>query len=276
MKKKKLLFLLTALFSLLLLGACRKTNKEADTYTLGQEGQTLIIGLDDTFVPMGFREKDGSIQGFDVDLAKEVFKRLGITIRFQAIDWSMKETELQNQTIDLIWNGYSKTAKREKQVLFSIPYLENHQTVLVAKKNNLKSLADLKDKVLGAQSGSSGYEALEGQPELLEDQIKDQTPILYASFTEGFLDVKAGRISGLLIDEIYANYYLANEKDGADYTLLPTQFETEAFAIGMRKSDTLLKEKIDTTLQEMVKDGSYGKITEKWFQEDLKLPQEQE
>lgn len=276
MNKKKLLLLLVTVGTLLLLGACRQKEKAGDTYSLGKDGQTLVIGLDDTFVPMGFRGEDGSIQGFDVDVAKEVFNRLGIDIRFQAIDWSMKETELENKTIDLIWNGYSKTPEREKQVLFSIPYLENHQVVLVEKKNNYQTLSDLTGEALGAQSGSSGYEALEAQPDLLENFIKDKTPILYGSFTEGFLDVKAGRIGGLLIDEIYANYYLANEKDGADYTLLPTQFETEAFAIGMRKSDTLLKEKIDTTLQEMVKDGSYGKITEKWFQEDLKLPQEQE
>lgn len=270
--KKKSFVIIFAFFFLFFFTACKKTSQKIDTYTLGKSGQTLIIGLDDTFVPMGFQEKDGSIQGFDVDLAKAVFQKLGIKIRFQPIDWSMKETELQNQTIDLIWNGYSKTSEREKKVLFSRPYLENDQKVLVAKKNNFHTLADLNHRILGVQSGSSGYEALENQPQLLKYQIKDQTPILYNDFTEGFLDVKAGRIAGLLIDEIYADYYLAHEKDGKNYALLPTKFKPEAFAVGMRKKDTLLKKKIDTTLQALVKNGTYQKLTEKWFQKSLPFP----
>ncbi|KMO61612.1 amino acid ABC transporter substrate-binding protein, partial [Lacticaseibacillus rhamnosus] len=79
----------------------------------------VVIGLDDTFVPMGFRQKNGQLAGYDIDLAKAVFKRYGIKADFQTIDWSMKETELKNQTIDLIWNGYSVTPERKAKVAFS-------------------------------------------------------------------------------------------------------------------------------------------------------------
>ena len=83
----------------------------------------VVIGLDDTFVPMGFRQKNGQLAGYDIDLAKAVFKRYGIKADFQTIDWSMKETELKNQTIDLIWNGYSVTPERKAKVAFSNDYL---------------------------------------------------------------------------------------------------------------------------------------------------------
>jgi ABC-type amino acid transport substrate-binding protein len=74
-----------------------------------KSGGKVIVGLDDSFVPMGFRERDGKLVGYDIDLAKAVFKQYGIKVDFQTIDWSMKETELKNGTIDLIWNGYSMT-----------------------------------------------------------------------------------------------------------------------------------------------------------------------
>lgn len=268
---KKILFIFTIFLTTFTLGACRKTNQESDTYSLAVDGQEIIVGLDDTFVPMGFRQKDGTLSGFDIDLAKAVFDRLGLTVRFQAIDWSMKETELKNQTIDLIWNGYSKTPQREEQVLFSIPYLANHQVILTSKENQFTESSQLAGKILGVQSASSGYEALESQPEILKDVVAEV--VTYPTFTEGYLDVQAGRIDGLLIDELYANYYLAHDVNGAKYMTFNTDFPSETFAIGMRKSDTLLKEKIDNTLQELVTDGTYGKLTEKWFQENLTLPE---
>lgn len=272
--RKKIIWLGALSLVLLLFSACRKTEKNGDTYTLAKDGQTIIIGLDDTFVPMGFREKDGSLSGFDIDLATAVFKKLDVPIRFQAIDWSMKETELANQTIDLIWNGYSKTADREKTVVFSLPYLANRQVLLVKKSSGITEAAQMAGKNLGAQSGSSGYDAFTNQPEVLKNIVNDNDAVQYSSFTEGFLDVKAGRIDALLIDEIYAGYYLANEADGDDYTLIDTGYDSENFAVGMRKSDTLLQEKIDTTIQALVDDGTFAKLTKKWFNEELSLPAE--
>lgn len=88
-----------------------------------QRREKIVIGLDDTFVPMGFRDKDGKLTGFDIDLAKAVFEQYGITVDFQPIDWSMKEFELNNGTIDLIWNGYSKNAgKRKESAIYKTLY----------------------------------------------------------------------------------------------------------------------------------------------------------
>ena len=69
----------------------------------------------------------------------------------------------------------------------------------------------MQGKILGVQNGSSGYDGFESQPDVLKKFVKDQTPILYDGFNEAFLDLKSGRIDGLLIDRVYANYYLSHE-----------------------------------------------------------------
>ena len=129
---RKISLLLAVVCGVFALSACARTSQK-NSWPRIQQDKKVVIGLDDSFVPMGFRAKSGKIVGYDIDLAKAVFKQYGVKCSFQTIDWSMKETELRNQTIDLIWNGYSVTPDRQKQVLFSNPYLKNHQ-VLVSKR----------------------------------------------------------------------------------------------------------------------------------------------
>ena len=91
--------------------------------------------------------------GFDIDLAQAVSEKLVFKVQFQPIDWDMKETELQNGTIDAIWNGYSATDERREKVAFSIPYMENQQVLVAKKSQQIHSVEDMKDKTLGAQAG---------------------------------------------------------------------------------------------------------------------------
>lgn len=128
MKLKKTMLGILCVAGLTMFGACGgggsdKKSEEADSWEKIEKAGKVTIGLDDTFVPMGFRDDNGDITGFDVDLAKAVFKEYDIDVKFQPIDWSMKETELQNGTIDLIWNGYSVTDARKKKVLFTDTYM---------------------------------------------------------------------------------------------------------------------------------------------------------
>lgn len=83
------------------------TSSDEATDNKGLEDKSYIIGLDDTFAPMGFRVEKGELVGFDIDLAKDLANKLDIEIEFLPIDWSMKETELNQGNIDMIWNGYS-------------------------------------------------------------------------------------------------------------------------------------------------------------------------
>lgn len=237
----------------------------ADTWAAIKKRKRVIIGLDDTFVPMGFREKNGKLVGYDIDLAKAVFKQYGIKADFQPIDWNMKETELRNRTIDLIWNGYTITPERLKQIAFSRPYMANRQVLVTKKSEGINSFAGMKDKTLGVQTSSSGASLLDEKPAMLKNYIKGKTPVMYDSFNNAFMDLDAGRIQGMLIDSVYSGYYIQHEKDPASYQTTVGGFDGEDFAVGMRKGDKTLKRKIDSALQQLANDGELQKINKKWF-----------
>lgn len=222
---------------------------------------------------MGFRAKNGQLKGYDIDLARAVFKRYHIKVDFQTIDWSMNATELRNRTIDLIWNGYTITPARKRAVRFSQPYLQNKQVLVTMKKNHLNQFSAMRGKTLGVQTGSSGYASLEAQPQLLKQYIKKQTPVLYSTFNDAFIDLNANRIQGLLIDRVYADYYIQHQSDPQAYRVVSGDFAPENFAVGMRKSDRVLQQKIDAALKALYQNGTMQRLSQKWFGEDNSLPQ---
>lgn len=276
MSKKKTLTLFLTLTCLFLLSGCGlsvgKKADQTDNWSAIQKRGSVTIGLDDTFVPMGFRQKSGQLSGYDIDLAKAVFKLYGIKPNFQTIDWSMNATELKNGTIDVIWNGFTKTPERIAKVAFSNTYLRNDQVLVFLKKNKINSYADMQGKVLGAQTGSSGSNDISKYPKLLKNRIKDHEPVLYDSFTNAFIDLNSGRIQGLLIDSSYADYYIAHQKNPQDFQTIRGAFPPEAFGVGMRKSDRTLQRKINQGLTKLAKNGTLAKINQKWFGDKADSP----
>ena len=277
MKCKRLMALLTTTLFTLILSACSgiSVNRQAskvDNWTHIKDRGYVVVGVDDTFVPMDFQQKDGKLVGYDVDLANAVFKLYGIKVSFQTIDWSMNTTELRNGTIDVIWNGFSKTPAREAKVNFSKTYLDTTQVIVALKKNHINSIKDMQNKALGAQSGSSGYNDIMDYPKVLANRIKDHYPILYDSFTNAFIDLNTGRIDGLLIDSSYANYYISRQKHPERFTEIDSSFPKEQFGVGMRKSDITLQRKINQGLDILAKNGTLDRINHKWFGDKAQSP----
>ena len=277
MKTKRLLTLIITLICTLFISACsgisvnRKAN-EVDNWSHIKQRGYVTVGVDDTFVPMDFRQKNGQLIGYDVDLANAVFKQYGINVSFQTIDWSMNTTELKNGTIDLIWNGFSKNPEREAKVSFSKTYLYTSQVLVSLKKNKINTIAAMKNKTLGVQTGSSGYNDVMKYPKVFKNHIKNQDPILYDSFTNAFIDLNAGRIQGLLIDSTYANYYISRQKHPENFTEIDSPFPKEEFGVGMRKSDLTLHKKINYALEKLAKNGTLTKINHKWFGNKAESP----
>ncbi|WP_283587315.1 amino acid ABC transporter substrate-binding protein [Limosilactobacillus viscerum] len=270
MKKIKAIWLLLLLVvPMFLLGGCESVTTRAntqDTWSRIQRRGKVTIGLDDSFVPMGFRQKNGKLVGYDIDLAKAVFKQYGIKVDFQTIDWSMKETELKNGTIDLLWNGYSINPDRQKKVAFSRPYLKNRQVLVTKKSSHINNLNDMAGKSLGVQNGSTGQSVLDAKPKLLKDKIKNKSAVLYDTFPDAFIDLNANRIQGILMDQVYADYYVNHQKDKNSYRVYDTkELPAEYFGVGMRKGDKTLRKKINRGLGNLQKNGQLRKINEKWF-----------
>ena len=269
---RKFKFVITLIVMILVITGCASGGKEKprkDNWNDFQTAKKVVIGFDNTFVPMGFQDKSGKDVGFDIDLANAVFEKYGIKVQWQAINWDLKETELKNGNIDLIWNGYSKTDERESIVQFTKQYMVNEQVIVVKKSKNIKAISDLKDKVLGAQNGSSGYDTFNSNPEVLKNIVKNNDATQYESFNEALIDLENDRIDALLIDKVYANYYLKQQNKLDDFNILNAGFESEAFAVGARKADITLVNKINEAFHELYREGMFQKIANKWFGEDV-------
>lgn len=269
---RKFKFVITLIVMVLVITGCASGGKEKprkDNWNDFQTDKKVVIGFDNTFVPMGFQDKSGKDVGFDIDLANAVFEKYGMKVQWQAINWDLKETELKNGNIDLIWNGYSKTDERESIVQFTKQYMVNEQVIVVKKSKNIKAISDLKDKVLGAQNGSSGYDTFNSSPEVLKNIVKNNDATQYESFNEALIDLENDRIDALLIDKVYANYYLKQQNKLDDFNILNAGFESEAFAVGARKADITLVNKINEAFHELYREGAFQKIANKWFGEDV-------
>ena len=128
--KKRISLLAVALLASTFLIACGKKEEPAPAAAPAPApapaaATAIVIGLDDHFPPMGFRDDKNEIVGFDIDLAREAGKRLGLEVTFKPIDWSAKEAELSGKRIDVLWNGLTITEERKANILFTKPYLEN-------------------------------------------------------------------------------------------------------------------------------------------------------
>ncbi|MFL2104313.1 amino acid ABC transporter substrate-binding protein [Desemzia sp. FAM 23991] len=250
----------------LVLAGCGSNNTETDSYERIVEEGKITVGLDDTFAPMGFRDSNGEVVGFDIDLANEVGDRLGLDVEFQPIDWALKETELNNGNIDAIWNGYTITEERQEQVDFSTPYLENSQIVIVLEDSPIQTIADLSGKVVAAQQSSSAVDAINADPSNIVDQFANQEIVVYPSNNDVFNDLGSGRSDAIVVDETLGRYYMKQNEDMA-YRVLEENFGEEEYAVGFRKVDDQLTEAVNGALEEMRADGTFDEIYAKWFAE---------
>ncbi|SDJ00525.1 amino acid ABC transporter substrate-binding protein [Proteiniclasticum ruminis] len=250
--------LIPILLGLLLLAGCAGGAKDEDTFDALMEKGEIIVGLDDTFVPMGFRNPQGELVGFDVDLAREIFTRIGLTPKFQPIDWSLKESELNSGNIDVIFNGYTITDARKEKVNFSTPYMENTQIIITLASSDINTKEDLKGKAVSVQKESSAYDAVSKETDIYE-YLKNGELITFDSNLDLFLDLEAGRSDAIVLDEVFARYVLLS-KNIEDYRILEDNFGEEEYGIGFRKSDKTLLEKTNETLAELIEDGTFDEI----------------
>jgi polar amino acid transport system substrate-binding protein len=226
----------------------------------------LVLGLDDSFPPMGFRNDDGEIVGFDIDLAREVAARMGVELRLQPIDWDAKILDLKSGDIDVIWNGLTITPEREESITFSKPYIANRQIVIVQADSGIDTKADMAGAVVGIQLGSSAEDAINSDPATLEtfDEVSK-----YQDNVQALLDLEVGRIDAVVVDEILGRYYISQKPDV--FAVASDFFAAEEYGIGFRKGEFAFVEAVDAALDEMVADGTAAEISEKWFDEDVLL-----
>ena len=241
---KKLVMLVMLALSVMMCSV-QKEEKNDSKAAEGQLPKKVVIGLDDTFAPMGFKNEKGELVGFD-------------------IDWDSKIMDLNSGNIDLIWNGLTITPERAQQTEMSKPYLANSQVIITRVDSNIKSKADLKGKVVGVQTQSSGEEKVK---KLGEDKAFKEFKG-YAQYDQAFLDLDAKRIDAIVIDEAFARYIKKIKEDQSKkplYVILDENYGKEEMAVAAKKGNKVLIDAINKGIDEAKASGEYNKISSKWF-----------
>lgn len=226
---------------------------------------TFTVGFDQDFPPFGYVGDDGEFTGFDIEMATECAKRMGKEVVLQPIDWDAKDMELESGTIDCIWNGFTMNG-REDQYTWSDSYMDNTQVVIVKKDSGIEKLADLEGKIVEVQKESSAQSALEDE---------DHTELLasfgeflqVAEYNTAFMDLESGAVDAIAIDIGVANFQLEGKED--DYVILDEVISSEQYAVGFLKGNETLRDEVQSTLMEMVEDGTFAEISDKYFGYDV-------
>ena len=270
--KKILTVALAGAISISMLAGCgaEKTQevKEDNSLTKVQEQGYFTLGLDADFAPMGFTEDDGTIVGFDIDLANAVAEKMGVKVEVKPIDWDSKAMELSTGKIDVIWNGFSITDERRQEVLFSNPYLSTKQSVIVKAGSDIKTKADLAGKKIALQDSSTSEDALKGDAATYES-IGDENISRFKENSQVLMEVESGRADAAVIDEIFVRYYLQKENMLDKFVVLEEGFDEEDYGVGGRLGDYALMEAINKAIDECKAEGITSEISMKWFGEDL-------
>lgn len=233
----------------------------------GNDDNTLVVGFDAEFPPYGYQDDNGEYVGFDLDLAAEVCERNGWELVKQPINWDSKDMELDAETIDCIWNGFTMTG-REDQYTWTCAYIDNSQVFVVKADSGITSQEDLAGKNVGVQADSSALAALENTEEGGAADLAATFASLtqYGDYNTGFMELESGVIDALAMDIGVAQYQI--EARGDEFVMLEEKLATEQYAVGFKLGNTELRDKLEKTLLEMAEDGTVLEIAKEWGLED--------
>ena len=226
----------------------------------------LRIATEGAYAPWNFSGPNGTLEGFEIDLANDLCKRMNKECEIVAQNWDGIIPSLTAGKYDAIMAGMSITPKREEVIAFSKPYMNNAQLLVVRAESPINDRAGLAGKVIGTQEGSSSIDALEKNAEF-KDSLAEVKK--YGDFVNAFMDLEIGRTDGILVDSVVGRYYMA--KKPGKFKVIDDKMGDEKFGVGMRKEDTLLQDKLNDVLKQMSEDGTMTKLSQKWFNEDITI-----
>ena len=271
MKKRLALILALAMMATTVFVGCgsKEENADADadaekteeSTAVENDDETLVVGIDAAFPPYGYKDDNGEYVGFDLDLAQEVCDRNGWELVKQPIDWDSKDMEIDSETIDCIWNGFTMNG-REDDYTWSEPYVDNKQVIVVRTDSGINSFADLAGKLVEVQTDSSALAALQEDQKALADTFGNLTEI--AEYNTAFMDLESGACDAIAMDIGVANYQISSRENSDEYMILEEVISSEQYGIGFKKGNTELRDKVQATLDEMAEDGTIAKIAEKY------------
>jgi len=221
----------------------------------------LVVGVDDSFPPMSFTDENGDLVGFDIDLAREISSRLGVTSVVHPLAWKDKEEELDSRKIDCI-GSMSVIPQALENMSLSEAYIKDNLVFVVRGDSNIMWLSDIKGKKIGIQTGSTTEDVFR-KSEFNKDAVIVPLPDNVAVLQQ----VKEGNVDVGFVDSLAAFYFIRSSRER--YFILPDSLSEEDLALGFRKNDKELRNRVQKILSDMKADGTLGKISQKWFKSDI-------
>jgi cystine transport system substrate-binding protein len=227
--------------------------------TVRQRGM-IKVGTEGTYPPFTFKNEKGELDGFDVDIINEVAKRLGIKAEFVSTEWKAMFAGLDSERFDVIANQVMINSERQKKYDFSLPYTVSGGQVIVNRDTvDINGLEDLKGRKVGVTQGSN-WEAIAKKA--------GANIQYYTGANEVFADLAAKRIEAALNDRLFiAEYLLKNPNQ--QLKVVGQSIDSGQSAFAFRKGSPELIEAVNKVLKEIQADGTYLKISQKWFGEDV-------
>ena len=225
----------------------------------------LVVGLDDTFAPMGFRDENNELVGFDIDLANAVGEQLGVKITFRPIDWDAKEMELESKNVDCLWNGMSATEERQEKMSLTNKYLNNRIVVMsLGSDVNITSAEDLANYIIGTQVESAALEVMQASDnwDAFAENVNE-----FPTYDEALMALQGKRVDVIVVDEVLGEY--KNAQLGGTLFVCDFDFGDDFYAIGCRKGETDVADKINEAIKALIDNGKAAEISEKWFGKDI-------
>lgn len=236
---------------------------DSDDWDYISEKGELVIGIT-YFAPMNYFDTDGTtLIGFETEFATEVCKLLGVTPRFQEVNWDSKIVELQSKSVDVIWNGMTITEELRTNMDISNPYMTNRQVAVIRKADAEKytSLASMAGAKLGAEKSSAGERAIADTAELSSNSysaLEAQSNVL--------VELKSGTIDVGFIDIVMATASVGEGTDYNDLVMLDSVLigDDEFYGVGMRKDSPETLAKINEAIKTLYDNGKLLSIAEKY------------
>ncbi|MDP4091629.1 MAG: ABC transporter substrate-binding protein [Bacillota bacterium] len=240
---------------------CKKSENYANSLDKVQKTKTMVIGVDDTYPPMEYRDDSNNLVGFDVDVANAVAQKMGVKIEWKSTAWDGIFGALSAKRFDLIQSSVSITPDREKTMIFTDQYITGGTAIYVKKgTSNIKTSDDLKGKVVGVQANTTADEVITKL-----GTTKDIKK--YQGMTDAFLDLQNGRIEAVVSDPMVGNYYASKQPDKFDTP--KSNLTEEPIGVAFRKEDTALRDAYNKAMADLKADGTLTSISKKWFGTDI-------
>jgi len=247
--------------------------QETGTLKKIKDSGTIILGVRDSSIPFSYLDDKQSYQGYSVDLCMKIVtsvqRQLGLStlnVKLNPVTSATRIPLMANGTIDLECGSTTNNLERQKQVSFAPTTFVTANRILSKKSAHIKSLADLRGKVVVSTSGTSNLKQL---TTLNADQNLGINILPAKDHAEAFLMVETGRAAAFVMDDILLASLAANSKSPADYEISKEALSVEPYGIMLRKDDPAFKKAVDTAISNILTSGDINRIYNKWFMQPI-------